>query len=73
MNGDTHSFLVRIWHEALDQRGNITAWRGSIEHIGEGPRVYFVDMRQVIDYIQRQIGLERQDKTPAADQDPEQV
>lgn len=31
---DTHSFVVRIWYEGQDLAGKVTAWRGSVEHVG---------------------------------------
>jgi hypothetical protein len=53
---DTHSFVVRIWHEGQDLAGNVTAWRGSIEHVGQGERQYFVDLGEIGRYIQEYVG-----------------
>lgn len=55
MLDDTHSFIVRIWHEGRDSAGQITAWRGFIEHVGEGERRYFVDLREVSRYIREHV------------------
>ena len=57
MSGDTFSFVLRIWHEAMDERGRITAWHGSIEHVGQGERVYFCDLEEAIQYVQRLVGI----------------
>jgi hypothetical protein len=57
MEGDTYSFVVRIWHEAVDETGSITAWRGSIEQVGDDRRVYFMHLGEIISYIERQVGL----------------
>lgn len=51
MLDDTHSFIVRIWHEGKDLAGHVTTWRGFIEHVGEGERRYFVDLSEVGRYI----------------------
>jgi hypothetical protein len=51
MLDDTHSFILRIWHEGKDRTGQVTAWRGFIEHVGAGERRYFVDLCEVGRYI----------------------
>jgi hypothetical protein len=58
VQGDIRSFLVRIWHEAVDLEGNTIAWRGSIEHIGSEKRVYFQDLGQILDFIQEEAGID---------------
>ena len=54
MQGDTHSFVVRIWHEAVDSKGHIIAWRGAIDHVGSGQRLYFHDLYGIVRFIQEQ-------------------
>ncbi len=58
MNGDTQSFIVRIWREAVDTAGNVVTWRGSIDHVGTGRRVYFHDLDSALRFIQQQVGLQ---------------
>lgn len=58
MQGDTQAFIVRIWHEALDDEGHIAAWRGSIEHVGSDKRLYFQDLDSLVGFIQEQLGIE---------------
>ena len=58
MQGVTQAFIVRIWHEVLDDEGHIVAWRGSIEHVGSDERLYFQDLDRVVGFIQEQLGIE---------------
>ncbi len=60
LQGDTYSFVVRIWHEALDSEGHITTWRGSIDQVGDDERLYFHDLEQIVQFIQERVGLENQ-------------
>jgi hypothetical protein len=54
MYGNTHAFVVRIWPEALDNHGNVTLWRGSIEHVGSGTRLHFDDFNELVHFIREQ-------------------
>lgn len=38
------SFIVRIWREPGEYEGAACEWRGSIEHIGTGQRVFFREL-----------------------------
>jgi len=53
---DIQSFVIRIWHEAVDSEGNATVWRGSVEHVGSGDRFYFQDLQAAADFIRKQGG-----------------
>ena len=67
MQGDTFSFIVRIWHEALDGEGRVAVWRGSIDHVGNGEQAHFDDLDQMLQFIQQQIGLDgRRSPSPAS-------
>lgn len=57
MENDTHSFVIRIWHETVDGEGNIVDWRGSIDHVGSGNRLYFYDLEGIARFIREQLGL----------------
>jgi hypothetical protein len=57
MHGNTNSFVVRIWHEAVDSEGKVTAWRGSIEHVGSARRLYFQDLDHLVTFIQDSAGV----------------
>lgn len=65
MANDTHSFIVRIWCEALDDEGKDFDWRGSIDHVGTGTRRYFHDFINILRFIEDQI----RPKAPCNDSD----
>jgi hypothetical protein len=48
--------VIRIWHEAIDRDGNFVIWRGSIDHVGTGRRLYFNDLSGVVRFIRDEIG-----------------
>ena len=52
MAGDTDSFIVRIWREAVDSAGNVVAWKGSIEQVGSDQHLYFQDLELIPRFIQ---------------------
>ncbi len=54
-----HLFIVRIWHE-LDQEGQATQWRGSIEHVPSGQRLYFTSLRDLCDFISSNLQLPKE-------------
>ena len=53
----THSFIVRIWHEAVDNEGNILTWRGSVEHVGSDRRLYFSGLDEFTKFIREESEL----------------
>lgn len=57
MQGDTHAFIVRIWHEAVDSEGRVAIWRGSIDHVGNGQSLYFSDTDNMVRFIRERAGL----------------
>jgi hypothetical protein len=57
LNTDTHSFIIRVWHESQDSDGNILAWRGSIDHVGSNKRLYFQNLDGIAQFIQEQSGV----------------
>jgi len=69
LHGDTHSFVIRVWHEALDSQGNIVAWRGSIDHVGSDERIHFEDLDRIVKFIQEQVGLESRRSRPPTNAD----
>ncbi len=65
-SSDTQSFVVRIWHEELDEQGHIVAWRGSADHVGSEQRFHFDDLDRLAQFIQERVGLaHRQSQRPA--------
>ena len=57
MHSDTQSFIIRIWDEAVDDEGQVVTWRGSIDHVGSGKRLYFCDLDGIGRFIQEQARL----------------
>jgi hypothetical protein len=44
-----HLFLVRIWLEPAD--AGRTQWRGQVEHVGAGEKMYFASLNSLNDFI----------------------
>lgn len=64
MQQDTYSFVVRIWPEAADSRGHVLAWRGSVDNVSNGERLYFDEIEDVPAFIRKQIGLTDDNAAP---------
>jgi hypothetical protein len=48
-NAGQHLFIVRIWYEA--RRPTPQPWRGSVEHVPSGQRIYFASLGDLNDFI----------------------
>jgi hypothetical protein len=57
LRADQHSFVVRIWCEAAGNRGDATTWRGSVDHVGSGDRLYFDEPEAIVRFVREQTGL----------------
>lgn len=44
-----HLFLVRIWQEPAPEHAS--AWRGMVEHVHFGQRMYFTSLNDLSDFI----------------------
>lgn len=44
-----HLFIVRVWREPTHLK--TSEWRGSIEHVPSGQRLYFVSLNDLNDFI----------------------
>jgi hypothetical protein len=44
-----HLFVVRMWQESTQRKSG--GWRGSIEHVPSGQRLYFVSFNDLNDFI----------------------
>lgn len=49
-----HVFVVRIWQETLSAQR--PAWRGMVEHVPDGQRIYFTSLNDLSDFIALQLG-----------------
>ncbi len=45
-----HLFVVRMWQESTQHKAD--GWRGSVEHVPSGQRLYFVSFNDLNDFIQ---------------------
>lgn len=46
------AFIVRVWCESGGEvPGAVRAWRGSIEHVSTGQRVFFMELDAVIAFM----------------------
>lgn len=48
-----HLFIVRIWQEPEQTRAG--EWRGSIEHVPSGQRMYFASFSDLTDFIRLRV------------------
>ena len=44
-----HLFVIRLWYEP--SRSSKGQWRGSVEHVPSGQRMYFVSLHDLVDFI----------------------
>lgn len=52
-----HLFIVRLWSEP--HQPTPQAWRGSVEHIPSGQRLYFSSLIDLADFIGLRLGSEK--------------
>jgi hypothetical protein len=55
------SFIVRVWRELGEGRQESQEWRGSIEHVQTGQRVFFRSLRSIATFMQphlERLGIE---------------
>jgi len=60
MGDEMHSFILRIWQEASESEEPSDDWRGSIDHVGTGRRLYFRDLDGISRFVREQSGLNAQ-------------
>lgn len=46
-----HSFVIRVWQEPREIEGAGPEWRGRIEHVQSGNRVYFRHLDKMVEFI----------------------
>jgi hypothetical protein len=64
VQSEIQSFVIRVWHEAVDREGNATAWRGSIDHVGSDRRIHFQELAKILDFIQEEAGIHSGEHPP---------
>jgi hypothetical protein len=61
----TAVFIVRIWCERGDADSALAEWRGSVEHVQSGQRVFFRNLEAVLDFMKphlQGIGIDAQQR-----------
>lgn len=53
----SHTFVVKIWEERRDIAGVERTWRGSVDDIQGGTRVYFTTLAELSNYLRRRSGM----------------
>jgi hypothetical protein len=49
-----HRFVVRVWLEPGQEASG--QWRGAVEHVGSGQRLYFASLGDLNDFIALRLG-----------------
>ena len=62
-----HAFVVKLWLERREIEGAQPEWRGRIDHILSGKRIYFRDVAGIIPFIRA--FLESTESAPPTDQE----
>ena len=63
MRGETQAFIVRIWDEALDDKGVPAVWRGSVQQVGSDRQFYFQELDAILRFIEEQTGVKTRRRT----------
>ena len=50
-DSNTHSFIIRIWIEELNDESGQKTWRGHITHVPSGKRRYMKDFDDILAFI----------------------
>jgi hypothetical protein len=48
---DTHSFILRCWREPRELEAAEPVWRGEVEHVPTGKRVYFNNFEELKGFL----------------------
>jgi hypothetical protein len=54
MERHEHRFVVHVWYESAGRSDG--QWRGEIDHVGYGRRLYFSSFGDLIDFIKIRLG-----------------
>jgi hypothetical protein len=53
------AFVVKVWQERRDIDGAAPTWRGSLDDVQSGDRVYFDTLSELCEQLRAHAGLER--------------
>jgi hypothetical protein len=48
---DTHSFVLRCWREPRELEEAESVWRGEVEHVPTGKRIYFKNFEELKQFL----------------------
>jgi hypothetical protein len=48
---DTHSFILRCWREPRELKEAAPVWRGEVEHVPTGKRIYFKNFEELKQFL----------------------
>ncbi len=48
---DTHSFVLRCWREPRELEEAAPVWRGEVEHVPTGKRIYFKNFEELKGFL----------------------
>jgi hypothetical protein len=54
-----YSFVVKIWEERRDIPGAEPTWRGSVDDVQRGDRLYFNTLIELSDYLKNRSGMRK--------------
>ncbi len=49
--GDSHSFIVKVWLEETAEEAGRPTWRGRITHVPSGKKRYVKNMDEIIAFV----------------------
>lgn len=61
----TAVFIVRIWCERGDADSSVAEWRGTVEHVESGQRVFFRHLDLILEFMKphlRAIGIDAEQR-----------
>lgn len=68
LNEQSHAFVVKIWHERRDVADAEAVWRGSVDDVQGGARVYFDSLATLCGFLARHADLG--EHATKSDEDP---
>jgi hypothetical protein len=51
LSARTHAFYLRLWIEPREMANSNPEWRGVIEHLINGEKQYFTDLREISEFL----------------------
>ena len=61
-----HAFIIRVWLERRELKGAPSEWRGMIQHVASGKRLYIKDLNQIKPFVHSYLE-KMEDKSPGPD------